>query len=97
IFLFRFLLQCLDTSLRKLNSRLFVIRGQPADVFPRLFKVFDELLLDADWSVNADSWMWLSCSSFFQQFFHCYCPVGFGRRTDPMEIMLGKCLFSIKF
>jgi hypothetical protein len=25
----------------------------------------------------------LSCSSFSQQFFHCYCPVGFGRRTDP--------------
>lgn len=46
-------------------------------------QVFDELLLDADWSVNAGSWMWLSCSSFFQQFFHCYCPVGFGRRTDP--------------
>ncbi|XP_072336781.1 cryptochrome-1-like isoform X2 [Scyliorhinus torazame] len=45
-------------------------------------KVFEELLLDADWSVNAGSWMWLSCSSFFQQFFHCYCPVGFGRRTD---------------
>lgn len=40
--LFRFLLQCLedlDASLRKLNSRLFVIRGQPANVFPRLFKV----------------------------------------------------------
>lgn len=38
----RFLLQSLedlDSSLRKLNSRLFVIRGQPADVFPRLFKV----------------------------------------------------------
>ncbi|KAG2459873.1 CRY1 protein, partial [Polypterus senegalus] len=37
----RFLLQCLedlDANLRKLNSRLFVIRGQPADVFPRLFK-----------------------------------------------------------
>lgn len=37
----RFLLQCLedlDASLRKLNSRLFVIRGQPANVFPRLFK-----------------------------------------------------------
>lgn len=46
-------------------------------------KVFEELLLDADWSVNAGSWMWLSCSSFFQQFFHCYCPVSFGRRTDP--------------
>lgn len=38
----RFLLESLedlDTSLRKLNSRLFVVRGQPADVFPRLFKV----------------------------------------------------------
>lgn len=33
--------------------------------------------------MNAGSWMWLSCSAFFQQFFHCYCPVGFGRRTDP--------------
>lgn len=46
-------------------------------------KVFDELLLDADWSVNAGMWMWLSCSSFFQQFFHCYCPVRFGRKADP--------------
>ncbi|CAI9546429.1 unnamed protein product, partial [Staurois parvus] len=37
----RFLLQSLedlDSSLRKLGSRLFVVRGQPADVFPRLFK-----------------------------------------------------------
>ncbi|OXB61171.1 hypothetical protein ASZ78_008455 [Callipepla squamata] len=37
----RFLLQSLedlDNSLRKLNSRLFVVRGQPTDVFPRLFK-----------------------------------------------------------
>lgn len=50
---------------------------------PLVLQVFEELLLDADWSVNAGSWMWLSCSSFFQQFFHCYCPVGFGRRTDP--------------
>lgn len=50
---------------------------------PSLTQVFDELLLDADFSVNAGSWMWLSCSAFFQQFFHCYCPVGFGRRTDP--------------
>ncbi|KAH8038721.1 hypothetical protein HPB51_002865 [Rhipicephalus microplus] len=38
----RFLLQSLedlDARLRKLNSRLFVIRGQPADVFPKIFKV----------------------------------------------------------
>ncbi len=38
---FRFLLQCLDDldqCLRKLHSRLFVIRGQPADVLPDLFR-----------------------------------------------------------
>lgn len=37
----RFLLQCLedlDRNLRQLNSRLFVIRGQPADALPKLFK-----------------------------------------------------------
>jgi cryptochrome len=46
-------------------------------------KVFEEYSLDADWSVNAGMWLWLSCSSFFQQFFHCYCPVKFGRKADP--------------
>ena len=39
--LWRFLLQSLDdidTNLRKLGSRLFVVRGQPADVLPTLFE-----------------------------------------------------------
>ena len=48
-----------------------------------VLQVFDELLLDADWSVNAGTWLWLSCSSFFQQFLNCYCPVGFGKQADP--------------
>ncbi|XP_048858949.1 cryptochrome-1-like isoform X3 [Brienomyrus brachyistius] len=61
----------------------FLTRGDLWINWEEGMKVFEELLLDADWSVNAGSWMWLSCSSFFQQFFHCYCPVGFGRRTDP--------------
>jgi hypothetical protein len=30
-------------------------------------KVFEELLLDADWSLNAGNWMWLSASAFFHQ------------------------------
>lgn len=37
----RFLLQCLedlDLNLRKLNSRLFVLRGQPTDVLPKIFR-----------------------------------------------------------
>ena len=42
----RFLLQCLedlDQGLRKMNSRLFVVRGQPADALPSLFK---------QWNIN---------------------------------------------
>lgn len=59
-------------------------------------KVFDELLLDADWAVNAGMWMWLSSSSFFQQFFHCYCPVRFGRRADPNGDYIRKYLPVLK-
>ncbi|XP_020497566.1 cryptochrome-1b [Labrus bergylta] len=61
----------------------FLTRGDLWISWEEGMKAFEELLIDADWSVNAGSWMWLSCSSFFQQFFKCYCPVGFGRRTDP--------------
>ncbi|CAK9817413.1 Cry1 [Anthophora plagiata] len=61
----------------------FLTRGDLWISWEEGMKVFDELLLDADWSVNAGMWMWLSCSSFFQQFFHCYCPVRFGRKADP--------------
>ena len=44
----RFLLQCLedlDQSLRKLNSRLYVVRGQPADALPNLFKQWNTTYL----------------------------------------------------
>ena len=36
-------LKDLDTSLRKLNSRLFVLKGNPKEVLPKAFK---------DWNVN---------------------------------------------
>lgn len=59
-------------------------------------KVFEELLLDADWSVNAGMWMWVSSSSFFQQFVHCYCPVRFGRIADPNGDFIRKYLPTLK-
>uniref|UniRef100_A0A8D8Y8F0 Cryptochrome-1 n=2 Tax=Cacopsylla melanoneura TaxID=428564 RepID=A0A8D8Y8F0_9HEMI len=42
-------------------------------------------LLDADWSVNAGNWMWVSSSAFEQLLdcTYCVCPVNFGRRLDP--------------
>ncbi|XP_058502149.1 cryptochrome-1b [Solea solea] len=61
----------------------FLTRGDLWICWEEGMKIFEELLLDADWSVNAGSWMWLSCSSFFQPFFPSYCPVEFGQRTDP--------------
>lgn len=60
----------------------FLTRGDLWISWEEGMKVFEELLLDADWSVNAGTWMWLSSSSFFQKFIHCYCPVRFGRKAD---------------
>ncbi|XP_025115307.1 cryptochrome-1-like isoform X3 [Pomacea canaliculata] len=45
-------------------------------------KVFEELLLDADWYLNAGNWLWLSASAFFHQYFRVYSPVAFGKKTD---------------
>ncbi|KAM7301219.1 cryptochrome-1-like [Ixodes scapularis] len=56
----RFLLQCLedlDARLRKLNSRLFVIRGQPADVFPKLIK---------GWRSNGGDTVWITVGDALQ-------------------------------
>lgn len=41
LYFFRFLLQCLedlDQNLKKINSRLFVVRGQATNVLPKLFQ-----------------------------------------------------------
>ncbi|XP_026686476.1 cryptochrome-1 [Diaphorina citri] len=47
-------------------------------------------LLDADWSVNAGNWMWVSSSAFEQLLdcTYCVCPVNFGRRLDPDGIYI---------
>ncbi|XP_048521261.1 cryptochrome-1 [Dendroctonus ponderosae] len=74
----------------------FLTRGDLWISWEEGMKVFEELLLDADWSVNAGTWMWLSCSSFFQQFFHCYCPVKFGRKADPNGDYIRKYLPMLK-
>nr|CAD7196227.1 unnamed protein product [Timema douglasi] len=57
---------------------------------PRI--VFEELLLDADWALNAGNWMWLSASAFFHQFFRVYSPVAFGKKTDKFGDYIKKYL-----
>ncbi|XP_064600312.1 cryptochrome-1-like [Liolophura sinensis] len=59
-------------------------------------KVFEELLLDADWSLNAGNWMWLSASAFFHQYFRVYSPVAFGKKTDKNGDYIRKYLPILK-
>ncbi|RMB99515.1 hypothetical protein DUI87_24252 [Hirundo rustica rustica] len=58
--------------------------------------VFEELLLDADYSINAGNWMWLSASAFFHQYTRIFCPVHFGKRTDPQGNYIRKYLPILK-
>jgi len=74
----------------------FLTRGDLWVSWEEGMKVFEELLLDADLSVNAGTWLWLSCSSFFQQFFHCYCPVKFGRKADASGDFIRRYLPVLK-
>ncbi len=45
-------------------------------------EVFEEHLLDADWSLNAANWQWLSASTFFHEYWRVYSPIEFGKKTD---------------
>ncbi|GIY62846.1 cryptochrome-1 [Caerostris darwini] len=60
----------------------FLTRGDLWVSWEHGMKVFEELLLDADWSLNAGNWMWLSCSAFFHQYYRVYSPIAFGKKTD---------------
>lgn len=60
----------------------FLTRGDLWISWEQGLSVFEELLLDADWSLNAGNWMWLSASAFFHQFYRVYSPVAFGKKTD---------------
>ncbi|XP_023343983.1 cryptochrome-1, partial [Eurytemora carolleeae] len=74
----------------------FLTRGDLYQSWERGQEVFEELLLDADWSLNAGNWMWLSASSFFYQFFRVYSPVAFGKKTDPTGEYIRKYLPQLK-
>ncbi|XP_047437674.1 cryptochrome circadian regulator 5 [Mugil cephalus] len=59
-------------------------------------KVFEELLLDGDWALNAGNWQWLSASTFFHKFFRVYSPVAFGKKTDKNGDYIKKYLPLLK-
>uniref|UniRef100_A0A7S3R4Y9 Photolyase/cryptochrome alpha/beta domain-containing protein n=1 Tax=Dunaliella tertiolecta TaxID=3047 RepID=A0A7S3R4Y9_DUNTE len=59
-------------------------------------EVFEELLLDADYFINAANWMWLSASAFFAQYFRVYSPVVFGKKYDKEGAYIRKFLPVLK-
>jgi cryptochrome len=61
----------------------FLTRGDLWQSWEEGAAVFEEYLIDADWSINNYNWQWLSCTAHFYQYFRCYSPVAFGKKTDP--------------
>eukprot|EP00186_Timspurckia_oligopyrenoides_P000999 CAMPEP_0182450686 /NCGR_PEP_ID=MMETSP1172-20130603/42934_1 /TAXON_ID=708627 /ORGANISM="Timspurckia oligopyrenoides, Strain CCMP3278" /LENGTH=541 /DNA_ID=CAMNT_0024648381 /DNA_START=39 /DNA_END=1664 /DNA_ORIENTATION=+ len=59
-------------------------------------KVFDRYLIDADWSINAANWMWLSCSAFFHQYFRVYSPIAFPKKYDKSGHFVRKYVPELK-
>nr|ANW48376.1 cryptochrome 1 [Euphausia superba]AUI80370.1 cryptochrome 1 [Euphausia superba] len=63
----------------------FLTRGDLWISWEEGLKVFYKYLIDADWSVSAGNWMWVSSSAFERQLdcSTCICPVNYGRRVEP--------------
>lgn len=60
-------------------------------------KAFDELMLDAEWSMNAGNWLWLSCSAFFcEEQVPIYCPVKVAQKLDPTGNFVRKYVPEVK-
>lgn len=74
----------------------FLTRGDLWQHWEEGAAVFDNLLLDADWALNNANWQWLSCSNFFYQYFRCYSPVAFGKKTDPSGEYIRKYIPQLK-
>jgi len=61
----------------------FLTRGDLWQSWEAGAAIFERLLLDADPTLNAGNWMWLSASAFFHQYFRVYSPVAFPKKYDP--------------
>jgi cryptochrome len=64
------------------SAACFLTRGDLWQSWEKGAQVFEEELIDADWSINNFNWQWLSCTAHFYQYFRCYSPVAFGKKTD---------------
>ncbi|CAH0407907.1 unnamed protein product [Chilo suppressalis] len=74
----------------------FLTRGDLWISWEEGARVFEDYLLDYDWSLNAGNWMWLSASAFFYKYFRVYSPVAFGKKTDKEGLFIRKYVPELK-
>ncbi|GFH44904.1 cryptochrome photolyase family 1 [Chaetoceros tenuissimus] len=74
----------------------FLTRGDLWQSWEKGAEHFEEKLIDADWSINNFNWQWLSCTAHFYQYFRCYSPVAFGKKTDKNGDYIRKWLPQFK-
>jgi len=74
----------------------FLTRGDLWQSWEKGAEHFEEKLIDADWSINNFNWQWLSCTAHFYQYFRCYSPIGFGKKTDKDGEYIRKWLPQFK-
>ncbi len=60
----------------------FLTRGGCYVDWERGAEVFEEWLIDHEVACNTGNWQWLSCTAFYSQFFRCYSPIAFPKKTD---------------
>jgi cryptochrome len=60
----------------------FLTRGGCYIHWERGCAVFEELLIDHEPACNSGNWQWLSCTAFYSQFYRCYSPISFPKKTD---------------
>lgn len=68
----------------------FLTRGDLYISWVRGLEIFQERLIDHDWSINAGNWLWLSSSYFFSAYFRVYSPSTFGKKWDPEGLFIRK-------
>ena len=61
----------------------FLTRGGCYIDWERGAEVFEEWLIDHEVACNTGNWQWLSCTAFYSQFYRCYSPIAFPKKTDP--------------
>ncbi|CAI5727738.1 unnamed protein product [Hyaloperonospora brassicae] len=74
----------------------FLTRGDLYISWVRGLEVFQEELIDHDWSLNAGNWLWLSSSYFFTAYFRVYSPISFGKKYDPEGLYIKKYIPALR-